>query len=102
MAKVCYDDVIKHVHGSLTGESKVIFKHRSDSKTNYTSGRPEYKFNPTSRQQAAMTKFATARQNVEVILADAEQAAAYREAFKNQSKYATLRGYILAEVMKSN
>ena len=102
MANICFDDVIKHVHGRLTGQSKVVFKHRSDSKTNYSAGLPDYKFNPTTRQQAVMTRFATSRRQVEIILADAEQAAAYREAFKNQSKYATLRGYILAEVMKSN
>ena len=102
MARVCYPDHIKHIHGLVNRkEGKVIFKNYSPTGLNFLSARPEYKDNPTAEQTAMRQKFKQASARVQAIMIDADQLATYKEAFKNQSKYATLRGFIFATVYAS-
>ena len=49
---------------------------------------------PTAAQQQAQENFATLVAAVNTALADAEQKATYKAAWKKQKKYKTLRGYV--------
>ncbi len=49
---------------------------------------------PTAAQQQAQEKFSTLVAAVNTALADAEQKAAFKAAWKKQKKYKTLRGYV--------
>ena len=102
MARVCYPDHIKHIHGLVNRkEGKVIFKNYSPTGLNFLSPRPDYKDNPTAEQMAMRQTFKQAAAQVKSIMADVDRVATYKEAFKNQSKYATIRGFIFATVYAS-
>lgn len=49
---------------------------------------------PTAAQQQAQEKFTALVAAVNTALADAEQKATYKAAWKKQKKYKTLRGYV--------
>lgn len=69
---------------------------------------PDYVNNPSTKQIAQRNKFKQAIQQTNTIFADPELLQPYRDAWKTQSghgtgkeKYPTLRGYVLAQVIKT-
>ena len=98
MARICFADEIKHVHGRLTGKSGVVFKHYNPSNINYSAAMPEYVDNPTADDIARRTRFATAATQTKTVMADPTSLEPYRAAFKKQNKYCTLRGYVFAKI----
>ena len=112
MAKLCFDPILTHIHGRLVGSSRVVFKHRDDTGTNFSSDLPTFTGSATTKQLAVREKMRQAQTQVAAVMADAEQRATYETAFKQQKKkakagcktykkYGTLRGYIFAKVYKT-
>ncbi len=103
MAKVEYNELVNSVSGKLCKDEKgPIFARRRDTGTKYVNHRhanPDKE--PTPEQLAQQQKFATAGAEVKTIMSSLEQLAPYREAFVQQAKYKTLRGYIFAQVYKN-
>lgn len=56
----------------------------------------------SSKEKAHMTKFKAACQSASENLADVDMRAAAQARFKAQSKYKSLRGFLVAEYMKNN
>ena len=81
--------------GKICKHSKIIFAQRGG--TQYTSQICNPRTKAFSEAELArQQKFATAQANTKAAMADATQKAAYEAAFKGQSKYKSLRGYVLA------
>ena len=96
MSSIKLEAPFQAFRGKICKHSKIIFAQRGG--TQYTSQicnprTKAYSAEELARQQ----KFATALTNANTALADATQKAAYETAFKAQSKYKTLRGYVLAK-----
>ena len=82
--------------GKICKHSKIIFAQRGQ--TQYTSQICNPRTKAYSEEELArQNKFKTALTNANTALADATQKAAYETAFKAQSKYKTLRGYVIAK-----
>ena len=95
MSSIKLEAPFQAFRGKICKHSKIIFAQRGG--TQYTSQicnprTKAYSAEELARQQ----KFATALTNANTALADATQKAAYETAFKAQSKYKTLRGYVIA------
>ena len=95
MSSIKLEAPFQAFRGKICKHSKIIFAQRKG--TNYTSQicnprTKAYSAEELARQQ----KFATALTNASTALADVTQKAAYETAFKAQSKYKTLRGYVIA------
>ena len=95
MSSIKLEAPFQAFRGKICKHSKIIFAQRGQ--TQYTSQicnprTKAYSAEELARQQ----KFATALTNANTALADATQKAAYETAFKAQSKYKTLRGYVIA------
>ena len=81
--------------GKICKHSKIIYAQRGG--TQYTSQICNPRTKAFSEAELArQQKFATAQANAKAAMADATQKAAYEAAFKGQSKYKSLRGYVLA------
>ena len=96
MSSIKLEAPFQAFRGKICKHSKIIFAQRKG--TNYTSQicnprTKAYSAEELARQQ----KFATALTNANTALADATQKAAYETAFKAQSKYKTLRGFVIAK-----
>ena len=96
MSSIKLEAPFQAFRGKICKHSKIIFAQRKG--TNYTSQicnprTKAYSAEELARQQ----KFATALTNANTALADATQKAAYEAAFKAQSKYKTLRGFVIAQ-----
>ena len=96
MSSIKLEAPFQAFRGKICKHSKIIFAQRKG--TNYTSQicnprTKAYSAEELARQQ----KFATALTNANTVLADATQKAAYETAFKAQSKYKTLRGFVIAK-----
>ena len=82
--------------GKICKHSKIIFAQRGD--TQYTSQICNPRTKPFSEAEVArQTKFKQAVSNANTALADATQKAAYEAEYKAQSKYKTLRGFVIAK-----
>ena len=96
MSSIKLEAPFQAFRGKICKHSKIIFAQRKG--TNYTSQicnprTKAYSAEELARQQ----KFATALTNASTALADATQKAVYETAFKAQSKYKTLRGFVIAQ-----
>ena len=96
MSSIKLEAPFQAFRGKICKHSKIIFAQRKG--TNYTSQicnprTKAYSAEELARQQ----KFAIALTNANTALADATQKAAYETAFKAQSKYKTLRGFVIAQ-----
>ena len=95
MSSIKLEAPFQAFRGKICKHSKIIFAQRKG--TNYTSQICNPRTKPYSATELArQQKFATALTNANTALADATQKAAYETAFKAQSKYKTLRGYVIA------
>ena len=94
MAKVEYAFPVEVIHGKVAKRHKIGFAHRAASKLNYTQS---YGKRTTKYSQAEIdhqTMFGAVAKAVNARLADPNQAPLDQMAFKEQSKYKTLRQYV--------
>ena len=94
MAKVEYAFPVEKIHGKVAKNHKIGFAHRAASKLNYTQS---YGKRSTKYSQAEIdhqTMFGAVAKAVNARLADPNQAPLDQMAFKEQSKYKTLRQYV--------
>ena len=96
MSSIKLEAPFQAFRGKICKHSKIIFAQRGG--TQYTSQICNPRTKAYSEEELArQQKFATALTNANTVLADATQKAAYETAFKAQSKYKTLRGYVIAK-----
>ena len=94
MAKYVPIEMVKSYSGKICEHSDVYFAKKG--KTLYTGKICNPRTKPFSEQELArQTKFRQAIAAVNALTE--EQKTAYATAFKNQSKYGTLRGYMFAQ-----
>ena len=94
MAKYKPVELIKELRGKLCSHSDIYFQKRGRTLCTGKICNPRTK--PfTQDELARQDKFKRARAAVAALTQ--EQIAAYKTAFKAQSKYATLQGYIFAQ-----
>ena len=94
MAKYVPIEMVKSYSGKICEHSDVYFAKKGN--TLYTGKICNPRTKPFSEQELArQTKFRQAIAAVNALTA--EQKTAYTTAFKNQSKYGTLRGYMFAQ-----
>lgn len=98
MAKVDYNYPIEALHGKVKKTHTVGFALRKDSGAKYTQTYTHTLTAPSEAQTEVQQKFATAVKATRVRMADASKQAADLIAFKKQSKYKTLYGYIFSLV----
>ena len=88
--------LVESMSGKICGHSDMYFFRKNGKVFSAKICYPSTK-DPSQKQTAARTKFATARANTLTALADSEQRAAYEAAFKKQKKYFSLYGYAFAQ-----
>ena len=94
MAKYVPIEMVKSYSGKICEHSDVYFAKKGN--TLYTGQICNPRTKPFSEQELArQTKFRQAIAAVNALTAD--QKTAYAAAFKSQSKYGTLRGYMFAK-----
>ena len=94
MSKINLEAPFRSFRGKICKHSKIIYAQRGD--TQYTSQLCHPRTKPFSADELArQTKFASAIAAVAAL--DNTAIATYTTAFKKQSKYKTLRGYMIAE-----
>ena len=94
MAHVEYAFPVEKIHGKIAKSHKIGFAHRVASKLNSTQS---YGNRTTKYSQAEIdhqTKFGAVAKAVNARLADPNKAPLDQMAFKEQSKYKTLRQYV--------
>ena len=96
MRKINLEAPFTAFRGKICKHSKIIFAQRGQ--TQYTSQICNPRTKPFSEAEVErQTKFKQAVSNANTALADATQKAAYEAEFKDQSKYTSLRGYVIAK-----
>ena len=95
MSKFKPMELIDKMSGKFHSKSKYYAAEKYG--TQYTGIVGEITVPPTAAQVANRTKFATARANVKALTPT--EIDAYKDAFKNQTKYRSLQGYIMAQEM---
>ena len=96
MSSIKLEAPFQAFRGKICKHSKIIFAQRGQ--TQYTSQICNPRTKAYSEEELArQNKFKTALTNANTEMADATQKAAYETAFKAQSKYKTLRGYVIAQ-----
>jgi hypothetical protein len=88
-------ELIDKMSGKFHSNSKFYAAERYG--TQYTGKIGDVDTPPTEAQIAQRERFAQAKANVSQLTP--EQLTAYQEAFKKQSKYKSLQGYMLAQEM---
>ena len=96
MSKINLEAPFTAFRGKICKHSKIIFAQRGQ--TQYTSQICNPRTKAYSEEEIARQgKFRTAVSNANTALADATQKAAYETEYKAQSKYKSLRGYVIAK-----
>ena len=96
MSKINLEAPFTAFRGKICKHSKIIFAQRGE--TQYTSQICHPRTKAYSEEELArQSKFRTAQANAKTALADATQKAEYEAEYKAQSKYKTLRGYVIAK-----
>ena len=98
MAKVDYAYPVEALHGKVKKTHTVGFALRKETGCKFTQSFSASVAAPTEAQTEAQQKFATAAKAVRVRMADAQKQAQDLAAFKKQSKYKTLYGYVFSLV----
>ena len=97
MAKIKPMELLARLSGKVCGHSNTYFAERNGTQYTGTICNP-YKGEPTDKQIAVREKFADTIEAINNLTE--EQRDAYKEAFRKQKKYRTLRGYIFAQEYK--
>ena len=95
MSKFKPMELIDKMSGKFHSKSKYYAAEKYG--TQYTGIVGEINVPPTAAQVANRTKFATARATVKALTPT--EIDAYKDAFKNQTKYRSLQGYIMSQEM---
>ena len=96
MSSIKLEAPFQAFRGKICKHSKIIFAQRGE--TQYTSQICNPRTKAFSEAELArQNKFKTAITNANTALADATQRAAYETAYKAQTKYKSLRGYVIAK-----
>ncbi len=98
MATVDYAYPVEALHGKVKKTHSVGFAERQDTGCKFTQSREERTAVPTEAQTEVQQKFATAAKAARTRMADAQKQAQDLVAFKKQSKYKTLYGYVFSQV----
>lgn len=98
MAKVDYTYPVEALHGKVKKSHTVGFALRKDSGTKYTQTYSTHLSAPSEAQTEVQQKFAAAVKAARVRMADASKQAQDLIAFRKQSKYKTLYGYVFSQV----
>ncbi|MBO7408559.1 MAG: hypothetical protein J6T85_01555 [Paludibacteraceae bacterium] len=103
MARIRTVRPIESISGKLKKSDSVCFALRSKTKKNYTQTRDNWSMHYLSADTAASAaatqdKFRRVAAAVKVRKMDMEHQAADQLAFRNQSKYTTLHGFLFATV----
>ena len=106
MGKVVYLDPIDHISGKIAKKHRTTYNYRNDSGAKYTSVYSTPNFAPTAAQIACKAKFRQAALQTQSIMQDIDQLEPYRAAWRNEirngnRRYATLHGYVFAQVYRS-
>lgn len=102
MAKVDYNYPIEALHGKVKKTHTVGFAKRTDTGAKYTQTYTHTLTAPSEAQSEVQQKFAAAVKAARVRMADASKQAQDLIAFKKQSKYKTLYGYVFSQVYAQN
>ena len=102
MAKVDYNYPIEALHGKVKKTHTVGFALRKETGAKYTQTYTHTLTAPSEAQSEVQQKFAAAVKAARVRMADASKQAADLIAFKKQSKYKTLYGYVFSQVYAQN
>ena len=94
MAKLKPMILIERLSGKVCGHSNTYFAERNGTQYTGTICNP-FTGEPTDKQISIRTKFQTVIANMAAL--STEEIEAYRQAFKKQKKYRSLRGYIFAQ-----
>ena len=94
MAKLKPMILIERLSGKVCGHSNTYFAERNGTQYTGTICNP-YTGEPTAAQIAVRTKFQAVIAAIAAL--SSTEIDAYKEAFKKQKKYPTLRGYIFAQ-----
>ena len=97
MSKIKLEAPFRAFRGKICKHSDIIFKKMGS--TIFTSQICNPRTSDFSAEELArQSKFTQIAQQVKTIMADPEQRAPYEQAFKMQTKYTQLRGYIFAQL----
>ena len=102
MAKSAYIRPVESLHGKLKKTDKVAFAMRKKSGTKYTVTRDDWsmKYSTAELAQAAklrQNKFRSVAMAAHERMTDPTKKTADQLAFRNQSKYTTMFGYLFAQ-----
>lgn len=98
MAKVDYTYPVEALHGKVKKTHTVGFAKRTDTGAKYTQTYTHTLSAPSEAQTEVQQRFATAVKAARIRMADASKQAADLIAFRKQSKYKTLYGYVFSQV----
>lgn len=98
MAKVTYIDPVETVSGKIAKHHDSVYNYRADIDCKYITQPRKSTVAPTADQLAMQEQFARTAARVKQAMSDSAQVAIYKEAWKQQSKYKTLRGYIFSQM----
>lgn len=99
MATIKFVDIVESASGKLCSHGTTIFMHKKASGRNYTSRICKPNTNPPTADQMQLQQiFANTITKVNLVMQDQAQVQTYKEQWKKQSKYSTLRGYIFSQV----
>ena len=93
MAKYVPMDLLSSLHGKVCGHSDVYFAERNGTRYTGKICNPRTSA-PSENETAVRTKFSSVSGKVKTALESPTEAAKYETAFKKQSRYKTLRGYV--------
>ena len=97
MAKIKPMELLSRLSGKVCGHSNTYFAERNGTQYTGTICNP-YTGEPTAAQIAVRTKFQAVIAAIAALTTT--DIDAYKDAFKKQKKYKTLRGFIFAEEYK--
>ena len=98
MAKVDYAYPVEALHGKVKKTHRVGFALRKDTGCKFTQTFTPRTAAPSEAQNEVQQKFTAAVKATRLRLADASKQAQDIVAFKKQSKYKTLYGYVFSQV----
>ena len=94
MAKIKPMQLLSRLSGKVCGHSNTYFAERNGTQYTGTICNP-FKGEPTAAQIAVRTKFQSVIAAIAAL--SSTEIDAYKEAFKKQKKYKSLRGFIFAQ-----
>ena len=101
MAKIEYAFPVEKIHGKISKKHKIGFAYRKISEKKYTTGYGERKTSITANEVAIRQKFTAVQAATRARLIDPEYIHVDQLAFKEQTYYKTLWGYVFKQCWDS-